>query len=186
MPNPFGASIKDLNFRPLLLPFEEVQAMKDAIGVGGIGELYICPTYTTSLGIPEQIVTIRYLLFKKDVQNNLDVPVRFDFKPVLGTIEPYFNLLKTASLPNFVIPQTTPTPVQPNPKLFSLEALFSFVAAINADGTFENENNYWAFFLQKNEDNTISLSAKILKIKTGGAGDDIGGHSTPTGGPPPH
>jgi hypothetical protein len=186
MLNPLGASIQDLNYRPLLLPFEEVKAMKDSIGIDGIGELYICPIYTSSLGIPEQIISIRYILFKKDIPNNIDIPVRFDFKPILGSIESYYNRLKTSSLPNFVIPQNTPTPIPPNPKLFSLGQLFSFVNALNADGTFENENNYWAFFLKKNDDNSISLNAKILQNKVGGAGEgDIGGHSTPTGGPPP-
>lgn len=188
MPNPLGVSIKDLNFRPLLLPFEEIQAMKDAIGLNGVGELYICPTYTTSLGIPEQIVTIRYVLFKKDVQNNSSTPVRFDFKPVLGPIESYYSRLKTASFPNFVIPQTTPTPQPPNSKLFSLDDLLSFVNMIDpVDGSFVNENNYWAFFIVKNADNSISLKAKILTVQiTGGGEGDIGGQTTSSTGPPPH
>jgi hypothetical protein len=181
-----GVSIQDLNFRPLLLSFEEIKAMKDAIGPNGNGKLCICPTFTTSLGIPEQMVTLRYILFKKDLPNNEYLPVRFDFKPVLGSMESYYDYLKTSSIPNFIIHQSSPLP--PAPPVFSLDDLFSFVD-FQINENFVNANNFWAFFLKKNDDNTISLNAKILAKKVGGAGDgddvSIGGSSTPHGGPPP-
>ena len=173
----------EYNFRPLLLTFNEIAAMKAAIGEGNEGALLFCPVFSSSAGIPEQIVTLRYILYK--IVDDNYIPVRFDFKPVLGNMGPYYADLKNASLPNFLMNQS---PLQTPPEA-SLDELFAFLteSSVDDDGNIIpniNEDNYFSFFLQKNADESISLSRTILLVKGGGGLDPTGGDVIQNGGPP--
>lgn len=174
--------IDNYNFRPLVLTFQEIQSMKNAVGSDN-GVLFICPVFCTSEGIPEHdyVVNLRYFLYKK--QETTYVPLRFDFKPILGFVDDYFKKIKNATFPCFEIPQSpTPNiPVADSP--INLDYIFSFVSE-NPNGTFLNKENYFIIFLQRNEDETISLHSKILQIKPGG-GEGPGGDCPVTSGPPP-
>ncbi len=179
----------EANFRPLLLPFNEVKVMKDVLG-DAEGTLIVCPVFSYSDGIPEPIVMLRYILYKKD-ENNY-TPLRFDFKPVFGSIEAYYPKLKNASMPNFEIPSTLPNQT-PNPQEDprpSLVKMFSFVTETTLDANGNalntNENNYFSFFLQKNEDQTLSLHTTVLEIKGGGGDPGVPNNGAIiSSGPPP-
>jgi hypothetical protein len=183
--------ILNWNSRPLLLPFVEVQAMRNAIGEG-VGSLIICPAIINSEGISEQIITLRYILYKKNEDNNF-IPVRFDFKPVLGVFESYYDKLALATIPNFEVPQATDIPAPPAVQKISLDIIFnSFLEpnSMNEDGieVSTNRNNYYTFFLQKYINNTIGLETAILTKQGGGGGtsDEGPGGVIIASGNPPH
>ena len=182
--NLVGSFIERYNFRPLILTYTEIQAMKTALSRSK-GTLIICPAFTTSVGIPESVVVLRYVLYK--IVNKTYVPVRFDFKPVEGDTEQYNNYLKSATFPNFILPQSPP--VSPAASIPCLDNLFSFLDETTPDPNAgvpipKNKNNYFSYFLQQNPDGTISLNSTILTIRSSGAGGP-GVETVKTGGPPP-
>ena len=178
-----GSFISNYNFRPLLLTFQEVQAMKNALG-DDEGSLFICPVFANSSGIDEQIVTLRFFLYKK--QETIYTPINFDFKPTLGSVQLYEDKIKNASLPCFEIPWSLPEEENTIiPQKPTLSSIFATLELIDIETqSLEFENYFYSFFLQKDSDESISLQYIILRIKIGGGGGP-GGDCPVTSGPPP-
>lgn len=150
--------ISKYNFRPLILSSEEIERMRKSLD-GAEGRLVFYPTLLKNKGVTGQVLTLRYILYKKEGDEKVEnygefEPVRFDYMNVLGNVKKYSKKFANAVFPPIVIPHKA----SKEDDSISLSLLFEIQQADD-----------WVFYLEQDECENIWLkNVKFLSANVGG------------------
>jgi hypothetical protein len=147
--------VSNNNFRPLVFTKPQVKHMLDLIATMGASAdsdpvLNLYAVETNDSMASEPIVTLRYVLYKKDATGT-KIPLAFDFKPT------------TAPFPSI-------------PHIIGFTVTKKILRLFLASGV---TTKYLAFLLQQNPDGVISLHAPYLRFTGGGGAPGGEAGSTP-------